>query len=98
MSAISGSSPFRLDHCRGSVSRRLRRDTLLRLPASVNGRSEQFEEAVAVQGKPVSGEPAAELTIIVDRNLARRLDNIAMGLGTAVERQPAACNMKRQPF
>src|SRR5262245_1835661 len=66
--------------------------------ASVNIWSEQFEKAVAVQSKTVGGEPAIELTVIVDRNLARRRDNIAMDLGTAVERQPAAGNVKRQPF
>src|SRR5262245_61316348 len=60
----------RLHHFERRVPPLVRRDRLLRLPPSVNGRSEQFEEAVAIQGKPVSGEPAAELTVIVDRNLS----------------------------
>lgn len=82
-----------LHHFERRVPRLGRRNTLLRLPQSVNGRSEQFEEAVAVQGKPVSGEPAAELTVIVDRNLSRRYDNIPIDLGTAVDRQVAADNV-----
>ena len=46
----------------------------------------QFEEAVTVHCEPISGEAPAELTVIVDRNLAGWYDDKAMNLGTAVER------------
>jgi hypothetical protein len=49
----------------------------------------QSEDIVAVQSEPLSGEPPAELTVTVDRNLTRRYENITMYRGTAIERQPA---------
>jgi hypothetical protein len=68
-------------------------DYRIAIAASVDSRPVQFEKTVAVQSEPLSGEPPAKLTVIVDRNLSSRYDNIAIDLGTVVDRQVATGNV-----